>query len=95
MLRVSFDLLAELAEVFGLIAVVGAPDGLEEAMAVCFGFRQQGRRDTASEPRRFFHSGRKFRQYDRDQPGMENFSADSSLMKTVRVVGSVQYYLEK
>ena len=30
-----------------------------------------------------------------DQPGMENFSADSSLMKAVRVVSSVQYYLEK
>jgi hypothetical protein len=30
-----------------------------------------------------------------DQPGMEISSADSSLMKTVRVVSSVQYYLEK
>jgi uncharacterized protein len=30
-----------------------------------------------------------------DQAGMDNFSADSSLMKTVRVVSSVQYYLEK
>jgi hypothetical protein len=30
-----------------------------------------------------------------DQQGVESFSADSSLMKTVRVVSSVQYYLEK
>jgi uncharacterized protein len=30
-----------------------------------------------------------------DQPGVEVFSSDSSLMKTVRVVSSVQYYLEK
>ena len=30
-----------------------------------------------------------------DQPGMENGTADSSLMKTVRVVSSVQYYPEK
>jgi hypothetical protein len=30
-----------------------------------------------------------------DQPGADISSADSSLMKTVRVVSSVQYYLEK
>jgi uncharacterized protein len=30
-----------------------------------------------------------------DQPGTDASSADSSLMKTVRVVSSVQYYLEK
>ncbi|MGB0034403.1 MAG: SIMPL domain-containing protein [Candidatus Acidiferrales bacterium] len=30
-----------------------------------------------------------------DEPGFENSSADSSLMKTVRVVSSVQYYLER
>lgn len=30
-----------------------------------------------------------------DEPGYENFNADSSLMKTVRVVSSVQYYLER
>lgn len=30
-----------------------------------------------------------------DEPGYENSNADSSLMKTVRVVSSVQYYLER
>jgi hypothetical protein len=29
------------------------------------------------------------------EPGGENFNADSSLMKTVRIVTTVQYYLEK
>jgi hypothetical protein len=29
------------------------------------------------------------------EPGVQNFSADSSLMKTVRIVTTVQYYLDK
>jgi len=30
-----------------------------------------------------------------DQPGMDSSGAESSLMKTVRVVSSLQYYLER